>query len=71
MATKQTTDAPTGRGAGRAARWPEPTTPEPDSEDVEGWVLDDVCEATDGCEVEPDGVCPHGHPSWLVRLGLI
>jgi hypothetical protein len=27
--------------------------------------------ATDGCHVEPDGSCPHGHPSWLVRLGLI
>ncbi len=32
----------------------------------EGWAY-----ATDGCHVEPDGICPHGHPSWLLRLGLI
>ncbi len=30
-----------------------------------------VCEATDGCWVEPDGECPHGHSSWLVHLGII
>ncbi len=24
----------------------------------------------DGCQVEPDGECPHGHPSWLVILGF-
>jgi hypothetical protein len=31
------------------------------------------CEAacTDHYWVEPDGVCPHGHPSWLRKLGLI
>lgn len=23
------------------------------------------------CEVEPDGTCQHGHPSWLKRAGLI
>lgn len=27
--------------------------------------------ATDGCWVEPDGVCPHGCPSWLLKLGYI
>jgi len=32
---------------------------------------DGICEATDGCLVEPDGVCEHSHPSWLVRLGFI
>lgn len=37
-------------------------------------VLDDenapaLCE--DGCEVEPDGHCPHGHPSILLALGMI
>ncbi len=30
-----------------------------------------MSEATDGCQVEPDGVCPHGKPSWLLQLGLI
>lgn len=24
-----------------------------------------------GCEVEPDGICPHGHPSVLIALGVI
>ncbi len=32
---------------------------------------DGGCEATDGCWVEPDGTCPHGHPSWLRKLGLV
>ena len=25
----------------------------------------------DGCIVEPDGECPHGHPSFLIVLGLL
>ena len=24
-----------------------------------------------GCKVEADGVCEHGHPSWLLRLGYV
>jgi hypothetical protein len=35
------------------------------------WDNDGICEATDGCIVEPDGTCEHGCPSWLVRLGFI
>ena len=31
----------------------------------------DTCRATDGCKVEGDGVCPHGHPSWLKVLGMM
>lgn len=27
--------------------------------------------ATDGCIVEPDGTCEHGHDSWLIVLGFI
>lgn len=30
-----------------------------------------LCTATDGCWVEPDGTCEHGHLSWLVVLGLV
>ena len=30
-----------------------------------------VAKATDGCRVEPDGHCPHGHPSWLLVAGVI
>ena len=47
------------------------TTEYPSEEQIEEWVFDSVCEATDGCTVEPDGICPHGHPSWLLALGLI
>ena len=49
--------------------WPEPFVQEPDLETLQAWMDDGVCEATDGCLVELDGRCPHGHPSWLVRLG--
>lgn len=36
-------------------------------------VMDSVCPALceEGCEVEPDGRCEHGHPSVLIALGLI
>lgn len=30
-----------------------------------------IVAATDGCKVEPDGVCSHGHASWLLAMGLI
>ncbi len=55
----------------RTQRWPEPTESKPDLEQLQEWVFDSVCEATDGCEVEPDGVCPHGYPSWMLYMGLI
>ena len=52
--------------------YPEPTEEPPDFETLMEWMWEDGgCEATDGCWIEPDGVCPHGHPSWLLRLGLI
>ena len=51
--------------------WPEPTTDVPDVEMIFDMLDEGVCEATDGCEVEPDGVCQHGHPSWLLADGLI
>lgn len=55
----------------KKSRWPEPTTERPDLETLEEWHSDGGCEATDGCWVEPDGVCEHGHPSWLLRFGMI
>ena len=55
----------------KRSHWPEPTIERPDLETLEEWDLDGGCEATDGCWVEPDGVCQHGHPSWLLRLGYI
>jgi len=38
---------------------------------LEKWMDDGVAKATDGCRVEPDGKCPHGHNSWLMVMGLI
>ncbi len=34
-------------------------------------VYDGIAKATDGCMVEPDGSCQHGHSSWLMALRLI
>lgn len=52
--------------------WPTPTTPVPDLETLEAWLWEDGgAEATDGCWVECDGRCPHNHPSWLLRLGMV
>ena len=45
--------------------------PWPSQKTLERWVSDSIVPATDGCRVEPDGVCPHGQPSWLMALGLI
>lgn len=50
--------------------WPPAETETPTQEQIQSWIFDSVCEATDGCDVEPDGTCSHGHPSWLLRLGL-
>jgi hypothetical protein len=52
-------------------QWPEPVVEEPSEEELELWATDSIIDATDGCRVEPDGVCEHGHPSWLLKLGLI
>ena len=43
----------------------------PDDETLGEWIYDGVAEALDGCQVEPDGTCPHGHVSWLIALGII
>jgi len=50
---------------------PPEQTETPSDEAIQQWLYDGVAEATDGCMVEPDGVCPHGCPSWLVKLGII
>lgn len=36
-------------------------------------LMDSVIPATceEGCEVEPDGTCPHGCPSVLLAFGLM
>jgi len=52
-------------------KYPEPTVDEPTIEELSYFVFDSVCEATDGCEVEPDAMCEHGYPSWLLHLGMV
>lgn len=52
-------------------KYKTPTEPIPTDEEIEEWVLDSVCEATDGCEIEHDNFCEHGHASWLMYLGLV
>lgn len=51
--------------------YPQPTTEQPTIEQLAEWSDDGMCEATDGCVVEPDGVCEHDHASWMLYLGLI
>mgnify|MGYP001599027735 CR=1 FL=1 len=48
-----------------------PLGEKPSIEKLFQWFLGERCEATDGCIVEHDGTCPHGHPSWLKYLSLI
>jgi len=56
----------------RVRQWPEPTVPQPSFETIMDWAfVNSGCEATDGCWVEPDGICPHGHPSWQIVLEVI
>ena len=35
------------------------------------WSDNGIAKSTDGCKVEPDGTCSHGHSSWMLVLGLI
>jgi len=50
---------------------PRPRTKPPSEATMERWCNNGKAKATDGCWVEPDGVCPHGCKSWLLELGLI
>jgi len=51
--------------------WPKPTRKEPSIKQLKRWGYEGVVEATDGCRVEPDGECHHGHPSWFIALEII
>ncbi len=46
-------------------------TKKPSIATMEKWMDDGVARATDGCRVEPDGTCPHGHTSWIRLMGFI
>jgi len=43
----------------------------PSMEQLIEWMDSGIAEATDGCDVEPDGYCEHGCPSWLIEMGMI
>jgi len=49
----------------------KPTMGIPSVDDLEKWIHEGECQATDGCIVEPDGVCEHGHVSWLLYYDII
>lgn len=48
-----------------------PTETCPSMATLKHWNFDGVAAATDGCTVEPDGYCQHGHASWMLVLGVI
>ena len=56
---------------------PAPTTPRPEAEKLALWTRQvrngerRFSLATDGCRVTWNRRCKHGHPSWLVHLGLL
>ena len=52
-------------------RYKTPTKKQPTQKTIEKWFWDDYCKATDGCKVELDGCCSHGHVSWLIYLGVV
>jgi hypothetical protein len=57
---------------------PKPTVAAPSEDALLAMMQDAVMdtgspgfETTDGCEVEPDGICEHGHETWLRHMGLL
>lgn len=56
---------------GRPVVWPTPTMKQPPLGELKEQLDNGIVDATDGCRVEPDGVCCHGHPSWALALGVI
>jgi hypothetical protein len=49
----------------------EPCDAPPTLATMERWSDNGIARATDGCRVEPDGTCCHGHKSWLLVMGCI
>ncbi len=63
---------PVKLAAAERRSWPRPTADMPDDETLEAMSRDGEMEATDGCGgIEDDGFCEHGHPSWMLELGMI
>jgi len=55
----------------QTGQWPEPTVAQPDMDTLEQWMWEGIAEATDGCPIEVDGTCIHGHRSWFLVLGFV
>ena len=55
----------------QAPVWASRITELPDVDTIARWICDDMAEATDGTDVELDGVSPDGAPSWLLALHLM
>lgn len=53
-----------GRNTSKGERH-KATTKVPNIATMEQWMDKGIARATDGCSVEPDGKCTHGHNSWL------
>ena len=52
--------------------YPKPTVAKPTMSELEDWLMDvEYPYATDGCQIEPDGICQHGHPCWMLVMGFI
>jgi hypothetical protein len=51
--------------------YPKPKRKEPSMKTMHRWDRAGKAKSTDGCTVEPDGLCCHGHPSWLLVMGII
>lgn len=53
--------------------WPRPTKKQPSMATLEKMATGAASpRATDGCrDVDPDGCCRHGYPSWLIELGIM
>lgn len=52
-------------------KYKTPTVDEPDIDELEEMMSDGSMQTTDGCYSDPDGMCEHGYPSWLLELGMI
>jgi hypothetical protein len=53
-------------------QYPSPIAKEPSVDELYSMMVGMIdSESTDGCVCDSDGICPHGHPSWLIVLGYI
>jgi hypothetical protein len=53
--------------------YPRPESEQPSLDELIEYAQDGGCTTSceEECWTETDGECEHGHPSWLLRMGLI